>query len=316
MARQTRQKATNTLCCTTAVAEPTDRTIKVVYTLSFINYLAFFMSKFPLIIEPEDLAQQLPLNDNVVIIEQASLDDFNAGHIPGSLWLDFKELQAESPYPGFMPKPDFIAALFSRLGINNDTHIICSDGEGGGWAGRLIWILDCIGHTHYSFLNGGLTAWKQSQLAVATDNATITPSHYQVTLTHPEYSVSKAEILSQLDDSRFVVWDARSAAEYSGEKANAARGGHIPGAKHYEWTQALDAENGLKLRPLESIKQELRQLGINRHLTVITHCQTHHRSGLTYFIGKLLDFDIRGYAGSWSEWGNDPNTPITLGEQP
>ncbi|MDG1207545.1 MAG: sulfurtransferase, partial [Pseudomonadales bacterium] len=40
------------------------------------------------------------------------------------------------------------------------------------------------------------------------------------------------------------------------------------------------------------------------------HCQTHHRSGLTYLIGKILGFDIRAYDGSWAEWGNDPTTPI------
>ncbi|MBT3564150.1 MAG: sulfurtransferase, partial [Gammaproteobacteria bacterium] len=37
---------------------------------------------------------------------------------------------------------------------------------------------------------------------------------------------------------------------------------------------------------------------------------THHRSGLTYLIGKSLGYDIKAYPGSWSEWGNHPDTPI------
>src|SRR5690606_41197364 len=33
------------------------------------------------------------------------------------------------------------------------------DDEGGGWAGRFIWLLDVIGHSRSHFLNGGLQAW-------------------------------------------------------------------------------------------------------------------------------------------------------------
>ena len=45
---------------------------------------------------------------------------------------------------------------------------------------------------------------------------------------------------------------------------------------------------------------------------IITHCQTHHRSGLSYMVGRILGLDIRAYHGSWSEWGNHPETPIEL----
>ena len=43
----------------------------------------------------------------------------------------------------------------------------------------------------------------------------------------------------------------------------------------------------------------------------ITHCQTHHRSSHTYIVLKALGFPrIKGYPGSWSEWGNDFELPI------
>ena len=274
------------------------------------------MSNLPLIIEPEELSQQLGEANKIIIIEQAPFDDYAAGHISGSIWLDFRELQAASPYPGQLPDLDTLSALFSRLGIEEDSHIICSDGEGGGWAGRLIWILDSLGHQHYSLLNGGLSAWKASDLPITTVVPEIAPSHYQAQLLHPEYTIHKDEILTCLAESNFAVWDARSKAEYTGEKAAAARGGHIPGARHYEWTQAMDFTNGLRLKPLETIKAELKQIGLNRHQHIITHCQSHHRSGLTYVIGKALGFNIRAYAGSWADWGNDPSTPIALGDLP
>jgi thiosulfate/3-mercaptopyruvate sulfurtransferase len=72
----------------------------------------------------------------------------------------------------------------------------------------------------------------------------------------------------------------------------------------------MDKNNALKIRNLAIIRAELAQLGISNDKTVITHCQTHHRSGFTYLIGRILGFNIKAYAGSWSEWGNRPDTPI------
>ncbi|TMO73445.1 thiosulfate sulfurtransferase, partial [Pseudoalteromonas sp. S3776] len=105
-------------------------------------------------------------------------------------------------------------------------------------------------------------------------------------------------------------WDARSAGEYRGEKVFSQRAGHIPGAVNLEWTLAMDHERNLRIR--SDIADILEQLGITRDKNVITHCQSHHRSGFTYLVGKSLGFSIRAYDGSWSEWGNLPDTPIEV----
>ena len=50
---------------------------------------------------------------------------------------------------------------------------------------------------------------------------------------------------------------------------------------------------------------------------MITHCQTHHRSGLSYLLMKILGYPhIKGYHGSWGEWGNRSDTPIREGGEP
>jgi thiosulfate/3-mercaptopyruvate sulfurtransferase len=128
--------------------------------------------------------------------------------------------------------------------------------------------------------------------------------------------MTKDEVLARIGDDDFAIWDARSAAEYTGEKVISKRGGHIPGAVNYEWTRGMDKARGLRIQDLNEFRQLLADLGIDDSKQIATHCQTHHRSGFTYLVAKILGYDVRGYAGSWSEWGNDENTPIVTGPQP
>ena len=112
------------------------------------------------------------------------------------------------------------------------------------------------------------------------------------------------------------LWDCRTTDEYTGLRLAARRGGHIPGALHFEWSTALNRENDLKLHPLERTRQRLEQLGFNLNEPVVVYCQSHHRSGLAYILGRLLGWHIQAYDGAWSEWGNRLDSPIITGELP
>ncbi len=274
------------------------------------------MADIPLLLEPEQLADMFPLN-KVLIIDQSKLENFVQGHIPGAVHLDFKRLQRPgTPVPGLLPDVQELEAVFSELGLTPDTHVICSDDEGGGWAGRLIWVLDSIGHTQYSYLNGGIVAWREAGLPQETGEHATVPSSYRISAINTDFSMTKDEVLARIGDDDFAIWDARSEAEYTGEKAISKRGGHIPGAVNYEWTRGMDKARGLRIQDLNEFRQLLADMGIDDSKQIATHCQTHHRSGFTYLVAKILGYDVRGYAGSWSEWGNDENTPIVTGPQP
>ncbi len=274
------------------------------------------MADIPLLLEPEQLADMFPLN-KVLIIDQSKLENFVQGHIPGAVHLDFKRLQRPgTPVPGLLPDVQELEAVFSELGLTPDTHVICSDDEGGGWAGRLIWVLDSIGHTQYSYLNGGIVAWREAGLPQETGEHATVPTSYRISAINTDFSMTKDEVLARIGDDDFAIWDARSAAEYTGEKVISKRGGHIPGAVNYEWTRGMDKARGLRIQDLNEFRQLLADMGIDDSKQIATHCQTHHRSGFTYLVAKILGYDVRGYAGSWSEWGNDENTPIVTGPQP
>ena len=268
----------------------------------------------PLIIEPSQLANELN-QANLLILDLGKADSYSAAHVPGAIHVAPSHIQlGVPPAPGLLPSKEQLSLLFSRLGLTHDTHVVVYDDDGGPWAGRMIWVLDAIGHKHYSFLSGGIHSWLAQQCPVESKTNEATPSNYTVTAMDDSVTIDKAQLLQAINDNSIEIWDARSLAEYTGEKAVSSRGGHLPGAKSYEFTRALDTTTDLRLRDLDVVKQELNELGITGNKTIVTHCQTHRRSGLTYVICKQLGWPVQAYAGSWSEWGNDPSTPIETGQ--
>lgn len=266
----------------------------------------------PLIVEPERLAEHLDEPSLLIIDVPLKAESHGEGHVPGAIFLDHRLLmRGEGDVPCREPTPEQLSALFSSLGLTRDTHVVAYDDEGGGWAGRLLWTLELIGHTRYSYLNGGIHAWRQAGLAVSTESHAPTPSEYEAEILHPEVAIDRLEIQERLGEKGFAIWDARSPAEYRGEKGENKRLGHIPGAVNMEWTGAMDKERGLRIRDYAELITELEALGLSPDMEVATHCQSHHRSGFTWLVGRALGFEkIRGYAGSWKEWGNRDDTPV------
>ena len=59
------------------------------------------------------------------------------------------------------------------------------------------------------------------------------------------------------------------------------------------------------------LRNDLDRLGVTPDRQIITYCQTHHRSSLIYVVLKHLGYDkVKGYPGSWSDWGNRQDTPV------
>lgn len=265
-------------------------------------------AELPLVIEPAELASRLDAPE-LILVDLTSVARYAEGHIPGAHFVDPKRTQrSQSSVPGLAPEKAQLEQLFSEIGHNPDAVYVLYDDEGGGWAGRFIWLLGVISHSRYHYLNGGLLAWIAEDLPLSTEQPALGSGPIELTLSDTP-TATREYVQSRLGAPDLAIWDARGVNEYNGTKVIAAKGGHIPGAINFEWTTGMDPSRALRIR--SDMAEVLQALGITPDKEIITHCQTHHRSGFTYLVAKALGYpNVKAYAGSWGEWGNHPDTPV------
>jgi len=264
----------------------------------------------PLIIEANELAPLLD-QDDLLVVDLCQEATYAQYHIPGAVHIEYSQIiAANPPVHGLVPEAAELERLFSAIGISENTHVVAYDDEGGGKSARLLWTLEIMGHQHMSMLNGGLYAWANNGHQLDAGVVTAKPAqfvgHYS---TQP---IADADyILQNLDNDNVVLIDARSADEYSGRQMMSSRGGHIPGAKHWDWQDIMDPLNNQCIKSRAVLEQALADRGITPDKQVITYCQTNHRSSLTYITLKSLGYSqVKSYPGSWSDWGNKEDTPV------
>jgi thiosulfate/3-mercaptopyruvate sulfurtransferase len=267
------------------------------------------VADLPLLIEPEALRPLLGQPD-LLVLDLGRESTYQQLHIPGARHLPYGDIVASCPPAhGLLPEVEQLGQRFSEYGIDDDTHVVAYDDEGGGNASRLLWTLDAMGHQAYSLLNGGLHAWANEHCPVnrkpaASNPKTFTPRPNSAAVAETE------EIMRNLNRDDLALWDARSANEYWGISRFSQYPGHIPGAVNLDWLELMDRQNDLRLKPEAELRKRLADLGITPDKTVITYCQTHHRSSLSWFVLKYLGYErAKGYPGSWSDWGNRDDTP-------
>ncbi len=270
-------------------------------------------ANLPILLEPRQLAD-IAEREDLLIVDLSDASIYARHHIPGAVRLEYGRLLASRPpVMGLLPDEEDLAATLATIGLRPETHVVAYDNETNNKACRFLWTLDVAGHRHFSLLNGGLKAWIAAGLPVDDKPRLVTPSRYPVRYSD-EHCADKAYILEHLADPGVVIVDTRSAAEYAGNDKRAFRAGHIPGAVNVEWTQAIDRQNDMKFKPAEELREIYESAGVTPDKEIIVHCQTHQRSSHTYMVLKSLGYPrLKGYPGSWSEWGNDPDTPIETG---
>ena len=266
----------------------------------------------PLLIEPVELNALLG-HEKLRVIELSSEAFFHQHHIPDAKFLDYQQIITnQGPIKGLLPDPVKFSELLGQLCISPDSHVVAADNDGNLRASRFLWTLLCFGHKSISLLNGGANAWLYSGMPTATGfklNTAI--EDYPLPAVNTDFIAAKQEVITALEQpQKYAIIDARSPAEYSGQDVRSQFGGHIPGAINIDWRSTVENANNRRLKSEQQLSDLLGEHGITPDLTIIVYCHTHRRSAHTFMMLKSLGFPkVKGYAGAWSDWGNDPATP-------
>jgi len=272
--------------------------------------------ELPLLVEPGQL-EPLMANEDIIIVSVDSEQRYSERHVPKAVHLKYSKLVAKSKFAqGLMPDLEDINAAMSSIGLAPDKHIVAYDDDGSGRAARLLLTLDAIGHTRFSMLNGGMTAWAAEGFPLHVIPEFREPTAYQAK-SISNIIVDKDYILEKLNDENLILIDSRAHDEFTGLQPLAMRSGHIPGAINIDWKLNKDPARHSRMKSDTKILEMLHDRRITKDKEIIAYCQTCHRSSHTYIMLKQVGYtNIKCYPGSWSEWGNCDDTPIIQDEDP
>lgn len=263
------------------------------------------------ILKPEDLLQLDA--EQIVIIDATSGADAKAryaeSHLTGARFVDLESdlSAAGEPKDGGrhpLPSAESFAAVLSRLGIAEDSHVVVYDRmHGANAAARFWWLMRALGHRKIQVLSGGFQAAVAAGFPVSNEIPKLaTPTVYPVKeYRSPRSSIQEVSHLTTVSDS--LIIDVREADRYAGFREPIdLMAGHIPSAVNIPFSENLDA-NGRFKSP-----ERLRELYApyfkgQSFAKAVVHCG----SGVTA-CHTLLALASAGYplpklyVGSWSEW--------------
>lgn len=285
---------------------------------------AFHASAGPVrIVTARDLSAALSTaGQRPLVLDARPSRDFRAGHVPGSLRVDWRHFSESRPGVasylfGDPAKWGLLAAdraslgdRLRALGLSASRPVVVV-GEPSGWGeeGRVAWMLLTLGHPEVALLDGGFPAWQAENPGQIERGASRPPppgDFEPVPL--PGRRIRLDALRTALAASEVTLLDARTAEEFAGKREQGQkRGGRIPGARlvpaaalrsadgHYVDGEAL-AELAGPLRP---------------GALVVTYCTGGVRSALlAVLLEARLGIVAANYDGSLWEWSARDDLPL------
>jgi thiosulfate/3-mercaptopyruvate sulfurtransferase len=264
---------------------------------------------------------------------QAGAAMYAESHLPGALYahLDKHLSAAKDPATGKaapgtaasggrhpLPTREAFAEWLGSVGFNNSMQAVVYDRQNANYCGRLWWMLKWVGHANVAVLDGGLQAWQAAGGAVESGSQPQTSASNYALVPELIALATIETVANRLSnttgDNAQTLIDARSAPRFRGEvEPLDPVAGHIPGALNRLFSENIGADG--RFRPADQLRAEfLTLLGNRDPASVVHHCG----SGVSA-LPNLIAMEVAGlhgsalFAGSWSEWCNDPTRPVAQG---
>jgi thiosulfate/3-mercaptopyruvate sulfurtransferase len=262
-------------------------------------------------------------NDKVT---EECLEFYKEAHIPGAVYIDcIKDLTDPSFKDIFyVPPPEYFAEVMGRVGIGNNTIVVCYDEAPYPLAAaRFWWTMLYFGHKYVKILDGGIRKWVKEGRSLSdkipqVPFETFTPRIYE------SVRMTKEGVKKYLFDDQTVIIDCLRFPNYSGRTLNtwSIRKGHIPGAV---WLSPMELVKGMNYAspekerdkamfndepyaffPKDELCRIFAGIGVKRGKKVIVYCGKGDAACSVFLALKMVNIDdVSLYDGSLAEWSRD-----------
>ncbi|MBV4461468.1 sulfurtransferase [Pseudomonas sp. COR58] len=242
------------------------------------------------------------------------------GHIAGAHFADLERDLSGPVVKGVtgrhpLPEPAALVERLQAFGIGAGSDVVLYDDGPGAYAARAWWLLAWLGKRDGVFiLDGGLKAWHAAGLPLSLDAPSTVRGSFSG---QPDLRLllSAAQLQQRLGQSGLTLLDARALPRFKGEvEPIDPVAGHIPGAQCAAFTDNLGSDG--RFLPADRLKQRFAALlGDRSPGELVAYCGSGVTACHNLFALCLAGYPLAElYAGSWSEWINDPARGIATGE--
>ena len=237
-----------------------------------------------------------------------------AGHIPGSILVNYKTLRTTVKINGRMVKKMRVGkAAFEKVmqnaGVNKDSKVvIVYKGENNGqltMATRFYWQMKYYGFDNMAILNGGMAQWIIDKRKVSSKITKVKKGNWVATAERNEILATSKDVETAVKKKEQLV-DTRPISLYLGtwrKKSYVYANGHIPGAKPYP-NELLSTKMPAKFLKISDSKSLFKQMGISIDKKSITYCNSGHlATGSWFVLSELMgNKNVKMYDGSMHQW--------------
>ena len=248
------------------------------------------------------------------------LRSYAEGHIEGAQFADLERDLSGPVTKGVtgrhpLPDPDELIERLRGWGINNDSDVVLYDDGPGAFSARAWWLLAWLGKRDGVFvLDGGLKAWHAAGFPLNLDSVKVPRGHFDGAPDN-QLLIKAQALQKRLNDPALTLIDARALPRFRGEvEPIDPVAGHIPGAQCAAFGENLDSSG--RFLPVEQLKQRFAEkLGDRSPDELVAYCGSGVTACHNLFALALAGYPLgKLYAGSWSEWINDPQRGVATGE--
>ena len=248
------------------------------------------------------------------------LRSYAEGHIEGAQFADLERDLSGPVTKGVtgrhpLPDPDELIERLRGWGINNDSDVVLYDDGPGAFAARAWWLLAWLGKRDgVLLLDGGLKAWHGAGFPLNLDSVKLPRGHFDG-VPDNQLLITADALQKRQDDPALTLIDARALPRFRGESEPIDPvAGHIPGAQCAAFNENLD--NTGRFLSAEQLKRRFAEkLGDRSPDELVAYCGSGVTACHNLFALALAGYPLgKLYAGSWSEWINDPQRGVATGE--